>query len=52
MKNVLRLRFILRQPSPQWKDFKIEDIKIFKTSIQVNKEKIVDGLTKKSLLYN
>ncbi|XP_041348046.1 nicolin-1-like isoform X2 [Gigantopelta aegis] len=29
--NVISLRLILQQPSPVWKEFKLEDIKIFRT---------------------
>ncbi|XP_074646771.1 nicolin-1-like [Tubulanus polymorphus] len=34
MNNTIGLRFILQQPSPVWKEFKIEDIKIYRTSLQ------------------
>lgn len=30
--NVSALRLILQQPSPVWKDFKIEDLKVFRSS--------------------
>ena len=36
--NILGVRFVLRQPSPVWKEFKIEDIKIFKAPYQVTQE--------------
>ena len=29
VENVVALRFILRQPSPVWKDFYLDDIKIY-----------------------
>ncbi|BFZ10818.1 hypothetical protein BsWGS_13857 [Bradybaena similaris] len=32
MNNVISLRIILHQPSPQWKEFKVEDLKLFKSS--------------------
>jgi hypothetical protein len=28
LKNISQLRFILQQPSPNWKDFGIDDIKL------------------------
>jgi len=30
--NVSALRIILQQPSPVWKEFKIEDLKIYRSS--------------------
>jgi len=30
--NVTALRLILQQPSPVWKEFKIEDLKVFRGS--------------------
>ncbi|CAG5126151.1 unnamed protein product [Candidula unifasciata] len=32
MNNVISLRIILHQPSPQWKEFKVEDLKLFRPS--------------------
>ncbi|XP_067684619.1 nicolin-1-like isoform X2 [Haliotis asinina] len=30
--NLTALRFILQQPSPVWRDFKLEELKVFRTS--------------------
>uniref|UniRef100_A0A0B6ZZT0 Nicolin-1 n=1 Tax=Arion vulgaris TaxID=1028688 RepID=A0A0B6ZZT0_9EUPU len=32
MSNVVSVRFILQQPSPLWKDFKLEELKLFRPS--------------------
>ena len=32
LNNIIALRFILRQPSPMWKDYKLDDIICYKTS--------------------
>merc|ERR1712223_1510387 len=32
MTNVVSVRLILQQPSPVWKEFKIEDLKLFRMS--------------------
>lgn len=34
LQNITELRFILRQPSPRWKDFKLESLKLYKKSPQ------------------
>jgi hypothetical protein len=57
LKNIAQLRFILQQPSPCWKDFSIDDIKIKLTTSRQSKEgsnnknytleKILDDLSKK-----
>ncbi|XP_071082257.1 nicolin-1-like isoform X2 [Haliotis cracherodii] len=31
--NLTALRFILQQPSPMWRDFKLEELKVFRTSM-------------------
>ena len=36
LQNIISVRFILRQPSPVWKDFKIEDMRFYKTSINAS----------------
>ena len=33
MNNITALRLVLRQPSPVWKEFKIDDVVCYKTSI-------------------
>jgi hypothetical protein len=32
LSNVIAIRVILQQPSPVWKDFRIEDLKLYRTS--------------------
>ena len=36
LSNVIAIRVILQQPSPVWKDFRIEDLKLYRTS-EMNK---------------
>ncbi|XP_047130913.1 nicolin-1 isoform X1 [Hydra vulgaris] len=35
---LIGLKFILRQPSPQWRCFNIKDIKIYRSTSKINKE--------------
>ncbi|KAK3101124.1 hypothetical protein FSP39_001126 [Pinctada imbricata] len=35
--NISGLRLILQQPSPVWKEFRIEDLKLYRSSEQLNK---------------
>lgn len=39
--ELYKIKLIMRQPSPSWKDFGIDDIKIFKT---IKSEKYTDYL--------
>ena len=33
LNNIIALRFILRQPSPMWKEYRLDDIICYKTSV-------------------
>ena len=35
LRDILTLRFILRQPSPLWKEFRIDDIRLYKSPLKV-----------------
>lgn len=37
LQNIIELQFVLFQPSPVWKEFKIEDLQLFKTGSNASK---------------
>ncbi|XP_052261546.1 nicolin-1-like isoform X2 [Dreissena polymorpha] len=43
--NVSALRIILQQPSPVWKEFKIEDLKVFRSSDSIKPNPLPSWLT-------
>ena len=40
LRDVTELRFVLQQPSPQWKDFKIEEVQLYGLSETVSSESV------------
>lgn len=43
MARVLELRLILRQPSPLWLSFTVEELQIYQQGPKVSSSKLLDG---------
>lgn len=45
LRDIVMLRFILRQPSPLWKEFRLDDIRLYKSPIQAQDEPSLQSLS-------
>ena len=34
LQNLTRIRFVLRQPSPVWREFRVENVMLYKSRMQ------------------